>query len=145
MKEHQQQVALMHWVQMQQYQFPELNLLHAIPNGGARDPRVGAMLKREGVKRGVPDLSLPVPRGGYHGMYIELKSEKGRPTPEQKYWLSVLTEQGYYAVLARGWITAAEAITDYMLERAGRPALTDHKDVKPITARKMNDGSSPKV
>mgnify|MGYP004433785991 CR=1 FL=1 len=38
-----------------------------------RDARTAANLKRQGVKAGVPDLHLPVARGGYNGLYIELK------------------------------------------------------------------------
>lgn len=50
-------------------QWPELALLHHIPNGGTRDAVEAKHLKQQGVKSGVPDLCLPVPRGQYHGLY----------------------------------------------------------------------------
>ena len=55
-------------------QWPELKLLYHIPNGGTRDPIEAKHMKEQGVKRGVPDLHLPVARGKYHGLYIEMKT-----------------------------------------------------------------------
>ena len=69
--EHQIQTCVMEWAEGQLIQHPELKMLYAIPNGGARNAITGALLKAEGVKPGVPDLCLPVARGKYHGLYIE--------------------------------------------------------------------------
>jgi len=49
----------------------------------------------EGVKRGVPDVFLPVARGGYHGLWIEMKYGKNKTTSNQKWWLNELKDQGY--------------------------------------------------
>lgn len=100
--EHQEQSALIAWARMTESHWPELALLHAIPNGGWRHPATGKKLKAEGLKKGVPDLCLPVPRHGKSGMYIEMKSKKGRVRKEQKWWLERLTEQGYHAVVCKG-------------------------------------------
>ena len=67
--EHEEQRELVKWFRQT---YPK-TLIFAIPNGGARDARVGAMLKREGVKRGVSDLFLPYAARGYHGYYLEMK------------------------------------------------------------------------
>ncbi|MBV1928237.1 MAG: VRR-NUC domain-containing protein, partial [Gammaproteobacteria bacterium] len=93
--------------------------MFAIPNGGDRHPVVAAKLKAEGVKRGVPDVCLPVVRGGYHGLYIELKKPKdstpaGKPTEEQIEWLAALGDQGYFAALCVGWDAARKTIVDYL-------------------------------
>ena len=79
-------------------EYAELRLLYAVPNGGLRHFVVAGQLKAQGVKPGVPDLCLPVARGGYFGMYIELKKIGGKPTKEQKEWIELLDLQGYYAV-----------------------------------------------
>ena len=55
-----------------------MKLLHHIPNGGNRDVVEARHLKQQGVKKGVPDLHLPVARGSYHSLYIEMKAETGR-------------------------------------------------------------------
>lgn len=71
-----EQEALFRWADFAAGTMPELKLLYHIPNGGSRNKAEAANLKRQGVKAGVPDLFLPVPRGGYHGLYIELKFGK---------------------------------------------------------------------
>ncbi len=113
--EHREQVGLFIWAEWAQLDWPELGLLFAVPNGGRRDVVTGARLKAEGVKRGVPDVWLPVARGGYHGCVIELKANvKGRPTREQVEWLKKLEEQGYYAALALGAEAAKRLLTWYL-------------------------------
>jgi len=75
-KESDHQIALFQWVSYQLKRYPELELLYHIPNGGYRYKTTARRLKAEGVKAGVPDICLPVPRGGYHGLYIEMKAGK---------------------------------------------------------------------
>lgn len=116
-----EQRSIIEWAARMECRWPELRLLHAIPNGGARDAVTGARLKAEGVKKGVPDLCLPVPRGGWHGMYIELKRVKGgRLSPEQRQWLRDLTELGYMAVCCTGATAAIGAIEGYLRAKGGR-------------------------
>lgn len=93
---------------------PELALLHAIPNGGHRHISVAARMKREGTRAGVPDVCLPCPRQGWHGLYIELKYGRNKTSEVQDWWLARLTEQGYLAVVAWGWQEAADVIRDYL-------------------------------
>ena len=71
-------------------------------------------LKKEGVKAGVPDIGLPVPRGAYHGLYIELKVGKNKTSLKQKEWISMLKEQGYFVEVCYGWIAAKEVIENYL-------------------------------
>lgn len=70
-------------------------------------------LKRQGLKPGVQDLIIPMARGKYHGMAVEMKRIVGGVMREnQRYWRDALTKQGWYAIVANG---AAEAIIE--LER----------------------------
>jgi hypothetical protein len=79
--ESQLQIACVKWLRMQH---PHLSpFLFAIPNGGARSAITGAILKAEGVRRGVADLFLMVPTDNYHGLFIEMKVAKGKQSPEQ--------------------------------------------------------------
>ena len=113
--EHAHQVALFAWAKLQYRAYPELRWLYATPNGGARNPITAAKLQREGVRRGVPDLYLPVPRRGYHGLWIELK-RPGRHavSPEQREWIAGLNGHGYRAVVCVGWEAARAEIEAYL-------------------------------
>lgn len=109
--EHWEQVQLFAWAE----NLPELELMHAIPNGGKRDIRTAIKLKAEGVKPGVPDIFLPLPLGGKHGLYIELKRRKyGRVTEEQAAWIEALMRQGYACAVCHGWEMARDVIIDYL-------------------------------
>ena len=114
MSEHQEQVALFQWAELQKCTVPELGLLFAIPNGGQRDAKTGAKLKREGVKRGVPDIFLPVPRWLYHGLFIEMKFGKNKATKEQREWGDKLQDQRYAWVECYGFDAAKNVIEIYL-------------------------------
>ena len=113
--ENAEQAALFEWARLSEKKHPELKLLHHIPNGGARDGRTGAVLKRTGVKPGVPDICLPVPSGDHHGLYIELKRRNGGAlSANQRIWLNALSEQGHKAVCCKGWEEARDEIIKYL-------------------------------
>lgn len=113
--EGEEQATLFHWADMVKGKYPELQLLFHIPNGGERRKSEAARMKAEGVKPGVPDLFLPVARGGYHGMFIEMKRrEGGRVSKEQKVWQADLLRQGYCACVCRGWEDAKVMIEGYL-------------------------------
>ncbi len=109
--EHREQVVL---VGMVRNFYPQA-LLAAVPNGGARDARVGANLKAEGVLPGFPDLVLMEPRGGYHGAVIEMKRTKGgRVSVKQQKVLRGLEERGYKIIIGRGADEAFEMVEEYL-------------------------------
>lgn len=113
--EAEEQRALFDWARLQSGKYPALRYLYHVPNGGRRDAREAAMLKAEGVRAGVPDLFLPAARGGYHGLYIELKRRaSGALSPEQEDWIAYLSAAGYRAVCCHGWEAAAVEIVRYM-------------------------------
>ena len=110
-----EQKALVHWATLQaRTTYPELALLYAVANGGRRDVITGARLKAEGVRPGVPDLCLPVARGPWHGLYIELKASGGHVSAVQREWIAALNAQQYHAVVCVGWQAAADTITAYL-------------------------------
>lgn len=99
MTEYQHQRTVMEWscYASNRIRYPGLDLLYHIPNEIKCNAAQGKQRKDIGVKSGVPDLCLPVARGQYHGLYIEMKAERGRVSENQKTWLQRLTEQGYLA------------------------------------------------
>ena len=114
--EHTEQVTLMQWWALahQQFGIPE-QLLFAIPNGGERNVIVASKLKAEGVRAGVPDLLLAVPRHNGHGLFIEMKkAHGGRPSDKQKTMLTQLADNGYATAICHGWIEAKATIEHYL-------------------------------
>jgi len=109
------QEALFSWAGYQLGRMPELEYMYHVPNGGKRDAATATALKRQGVKAGVPDIHLPVARGEYHGLYIELKAGRNVPTEKQLRWLIFLRQQGYFTAVCYGWQAAAELIEKYLL------------------------------
>lgn len=77
-----------------------------------------------GCKKGVPDLMLPIPAGGYHGMFIEMKRPGGRLDGIQRRWLAALNELGFYAVCCKGWEEARDEIQRYMEAKNDASALS---------------------
>jgi hypothetical protein len=117
-REHLEQVKLFAWAEEQKATFPVLSLMFAIPNFAGRlgnlTARHGAYLKAEGRKPGVPDIFLPVARGPYRGLFIELKAEGNWATDEQLAWCTALREQGYQALVRIGFEAARDAILLYL-------------------------------
>lgn len=125
--EHGIQVGLFDWRAMQLNLWPELALLHAIPNGAALKSSVrrtqsgksvrysveGESLRREGLTTGVPDVCWPVARGGHHGLYIEHKSPGNYPSKDQKRIIAMLVAQGYLVRVSYDVKTSIELIGMY--------------------------------
>jgi len=76
--------------------------IFAIPNGGKRNAKEAYFMKKAGVKAGVPDLCVPVAKKGYHGLYIEMKHGKNKPTKKQEEWIELLNNNGYFAKVCVG-------------------------------------------
>jgi len=108
---------LFEWARLSEQRYPELKLLYNSPNGGKRDKITAVILQRTGVKPGVPDICLPVPKGGHGALYIELKRQKGGVlSANQKVWLDRLNQAGNRAVVCKGWEAAREAIEQYLTD-----------------------------
>jgi len=106
------QKALFAWI-AQQTAYPELKLAFAIPNGGHRDKITAARMKAEGAKAGVWDVFLPVPRGPWCGMFIEMKAGKNRLTEMQREFRDNLAGNYRFAVYY-GWEEARDEMMRYM-------------------------------
>jgi len=113
--EYDEQSALMEWAELASKKYPELRWLHSIPNGAFVNIVTAVKLKKSGVKKGIPDLCLPVSRGGFHGLYVELKRVKGgRVDPEQAECHLFLGNAGYRVAVCKGWEAAKATILDYL-------------------------------
>jgi len=121
MSEHNHQVAVVSWFKLQ---YPDLaDCIIAIPNGShlAGTPKQRAQkmnkMKKEGFKPGASDLFIAVPRGTFHGMWLEMKDigkTKSSVSPAQSDHLITMTNQGYYSRWAAGFDEAKWLASLYM-------------------------------
>lgn len=89
------QKAVMEWIRLQ----PTIRdfIIH-IPNEGKRSASYGKSLKDMGIRPGVSDLFIAMPRHECNGAWIELKSKNGILSPEQKEFLHHMESQNYFAM-----------------------------------------------
>lgn len=121
-----EQQALFEWAKRCVGIYPELEALYHVPNEGKRGRAAAGKLKAEGLRAGVPDVCLPVPRGVYGALYIEMKRPKGgRMSEEQKKWIERLRRAGNRVEVCRGFEDAPRVIMQYLgmkgcVEHVGR-------------------------
>ena len=81
---------------------PNYRLVVAYPaQGGAGMSGWGAKRKLEGSAKGFPDLAVYLPKNQYHALFIELKTAKGKPRPEQLEWKDRLGKAGFKSIILR--------------------------------------------
>lgn len=94
-EEHQHQAAFFKTLAYNEKRVPDLRFVFAIPNAAKRNKAERGRLLAEGMRSGVPDIFIPIPRHGYCGAWIENKSANGKLTPQQKDFLEFLARVGY--------------------------------------------------
>ena len=109
-EEFQIQVAVVNWFRAA---FPQV-LFTASAGGMRTSIGTGRKMKMMGYTAGCPDLIFFAPRGGFHGLLIELKREGGTCSPEQKEFIMRANLAGYYAEFAFGCKDACDKIKKYM-------------------------------
>lgn len=109
-----EQMKVINWANWNINKWPELKWLFHIPNGGKRNKAEAARFKMAGVKAGVSDLELPVARGKYHGLFIEMKYGKNKATDAQEEFIEFVKQKGYLAVVCNGADEAINVLEQYL-------------------------------
>lgn len=104
------QAACVTWFRLQ---YPHLTLF-AIPNGGQRNAITGALMKKTGTLAGVADLFLCLSNGFRHGLFIEMKTPKGRQQPSQREFGKAVTEKDYGYVVCTSFDDFRRLIEAYV-------------------------------
>lgn len=107
MTEHEIQVSLIAWARKCWPDTP----IFAIPNGGQRNAVVAAKLKAEGVLAGIPDVLVA---DGKPGLFVELKTQRGRLSDKQHEQIERLKLIGYPVAVAYGLDDAKQKLMEYM-------------------------------
>jgi hypothetical protein len=109
--EQQNQIDLIKWASYHPHIF---NSLFHIANQGKMNVITGAKLKKMGRKAGVWDLFLTIPASNFHGLFIEMKTEKGKLTKEQITFRENIEPNGYCFFIADNWEKAKDFILKYL-------------------------------
>lgn len=119
-EESRSQQALIAWwnVACKNYKIPESNLV-SFPNGGARSALTGFLMKKEGARKGVPDLVLLYKTERYGALFIEIKTSAGRLSEDQIKFHKNLTDFGYKVVVSRSSRDAIDEIKKYLTNPSG--------------------------
>ena len=104
--------ALCTWVGYNKTRYPELRLFFHIANEGRRAAWVS---HRIGIVSGIPDYCLPVARGGYHSLWIELKAPGKKRTEKQQDIADYLTCEGHSVHVCDSVMDAVDVIEHYLL------------------------------
>lgn len=94
----------------------------AIPNENSRSVyenkkqqlMSGSIRKNMGVMAGCADTALFMPRGGYHALFIEFKTEIGWQSDAQKSFQQNVEAQGYKYILIRSLEEFKQKVTEYL-------------------------------
>jgi hypothetical protein len=114
-EEHDTQCEIFRWAETEMVRHPELKYMFSTLNGVRLNIGQAVKAKKAGNKKGVPDIWLPVKRGQYSGLVIELKKAVGGTvSKEQANWLGFLGGQCYRAVVRHGFMDAITEIIDYL-------------------------------
>ena len=125
--EYEEQAAFVQWCRDHADEYPGLDAMYAIPNGGYRPTRTGVTMKQTGTLAGVPDIFIPVPisyvKDVYpmtlswrHGLYIEMKRRQkslSRVSAEQAAIIERLRGLGYYVAVCYGCDEAIDVVQRY--------------------------------
>ena len=98
-------------------------MLFAVPNGvffnASNRSKAFAYHRKlidEGLVSGVADLILLVPRHGFGALCIEMKTEKGKQSEQQKQWQSDCEQAGNKYAVCHSFKEFQQVINEYMYE-----------------------------
>ena len=108
-----EQAKVIAWARDNERNYPYLQLLHCSLNGVKMTKAQAGRAIAQGMLSGVPDLFLPVPKNGYHGLFIEMKYGSNKVTENQEKFLQNAANVGYSVVVCYSANEAIKRIEDY--------------------------------
>lgn len=135
-----EQINLMEWIRREAEHDKRLKLAFHPENERKCSVSEGEKRKLMGVQSGVPDIVIPYPCGAHHGLFIELKYNKGRISTEQEEFLSEMMTRGYYGCVCYSKETAQEVIREYLKLQWDEMLLLLNEKLETGTVRYTKNG-----
>lgn len=117
MSEYDEQKIVIRWWRdtYPQYAMSVRLSMNGLPKGSGRAAAIRInMMRTQGMTDAESDLFFAVPRGTYHGLFIEMKDFGKKPTFEQVGYLEHQRSMGYAAEWCEGSEEAIRVISEYM-------------------------------
>jgi hypothetical protein len=111
------QIQCAAWLKKELVLRGEPQLFYHVPNEGKHKVQYRSKQKLMGVLSGVSDVVLPMKSGEYSGVYCELKTGKGSPSPDQKTFLDNVAKEGYLCVVINTFEKFKEVFSYYLDQR----------------------------
>ena len=108
-----EQAKVIAWARANENNYPYLWMLHSSLNGVKMTKAQAGRAIAQGMLSGVPDLFLPVPKNGYHGLFIEMKYGSNKVTENQEKFLQNAANVGYAISVCYSANEAMKRIEDY--------------------------------
>ena len=108
-----EQAKVIAWARANENNYPYLWMLHSSLNGVKMTKAQAGRAIAQGMLSGVPDLFLPVPKNGYHGLFIEMKYGSNKVTENQEKFLQNAANVGYAISVCYSAQEAIKRIEDY--------------------------------
>jgi len=95
--------------------YPDVIIQSSYLQGNVNNVGLSIKANTMGYTAGFPDLFLLCPKGGFHGLFMELKNgSKGRVSDNQRAIMDELIKQGYAGGVVRTFEAAKLMVTNYM-------------------------------
>lgn len=104
------QIAVCNWMRLR---YPDL-LFTISPAGMIRGANTAVLMKRLGYRNGTPDILIFEPRGRFHGLFIELKAEKGYLSEDQRVFIAKAVFLRYATAVCFSYEEAIKTVENYM-------------------------------
>jgi hypothetical protein len=114
LSEHDIQKSFFDQIRLMEAKHPILKLMLAVPNAAKRSYKLAAMLKAEGMRKGMLDVLFLVPMKGFSGLAIEFKKVGGKLTPEQLDYIDLLTKAGWLVIVETSADSAMKVVKNYL-------------------------------
>lgn len=124
MSEFDHQCALFAWARLpgMAQRLPGIDLLEGSMNGVKLTKGQAWKAKAAGMLKGAHDVRLPVARGTYIGLSIEMKYGKNKPSSDQLEYGDKLRAEGWRVEYCWDWTKAQAIIEEYLMAEKGMAA-----------------------